>query len=141
VCRGLSGTLPFWLDLSWTTLLSAVVTQRVAREAGLVHGKHPFLFPQGQPVPIGTPGAVSLEGTFLGLGAGVLLALLRALLLPPAPWIGTSIILCAVAAGMTSAGLTAGYFQRTVGAANRSIDLVGSGIAVGISLLCSLLAR
>ncbi len=141
VCRWLAGTLPLWLDLSSTTLLATVLTQRVAHEMGLIHGRHPFLFPQGEPVPIGTPGAVSLEGILSGLGAGVLLVLLRALLLPPAPLVGAGIVLGGVAAGTTTASLTAGYLPPKDRGSDRSTEIVGIGIAAGVTLLLSLLSR
>jgi uncharacterized protein (TIGR00297 family) len=43
-------------------------------EIGQLYGKHPFLITTFRPVPVGTDGAVSVEGTLAGLAAGALLA-------------------------------------------------------------------
>jgi uncharacterized protein (TIGR00297 family) len=46
----------------------------VSSEIGQLYGKHPFLITTFKPVPVGTDGAVSVEGTLAGLTAGVVLA-------------------------------------------------------------------
>ena len=45
----------------------------VSSEIGQVLGKHPILITTLRPVPVGTEGAVSLEGTFAGILASVVL--------------------------------------------------------------------
>lgn len=49
-------------------------------EIGQVLGKHPILITTLRPVPIGTEGAVSLEGTFAGVVASIFVALLGVLM-------------------------------------------------------------
>lgn len=50
----------------------------VSSEIGQLYGKHPFLITSLKPVPVGTDGAVSVEGTLAGLAAGALLGVLGA---------------------------------------------------------------
>lgn len=73
----------------------------VSSEIGQVLGKHPILITTLRPVPVGTEGAVSLEGTFAGIvasivvcAAGVLLQVLTvpaALFCVLAAFIGTTV--------------------------------------------------
>jgi len=46
----------------------------VSSEIGQVLGKHPILITTLRPVPVGTEGAVSLEGTFAGIVASMIVA-------------------------------------------------------------------
>ena len=50
----------------------------VSTEIGQLFGKHPFLITTFKPVPVGTDGAISVEGTLAGLAAGVLIAVVGA---------------------------------------------------------------
>jgi uncharacterized protein (TIGR00297 family) len=54
---------------------ATAVADTVSSEIGQVLGKHPILITTLRPVPVGTEGAVSLEGTFAGIVASVLLCL------------------------------------------------------------------
>ncbi len=48
----------------------------VSSEIGQVLGKHPILITTLRPVPVGTEGAVSLEGTFAGIVAGAIVCVI-----------------------------------------------------------------
>jgi uncharacterized protein (TIGR00297 family) len=73
----------------------------VSSEVGQVLGKHPILITTLRPVPVGTEGAISLEGTFAGIvasmvlcGIGVLLHVINipvASLCVVAAFIGTTV--------------------------------------------------
>jgi uncharacterized protein (TIGR00297 family) len=67
----------------------------VSSEIGQVLGKHPILITTLRPVPVGTEGAISIEGTFAGIFASILLCavgmLLQMISLPVA-------LLCVLAA-------------------------------------------
>lgn len=60
----------------------------VSSEVGQVLGKHPILITNLRPVPVGTEGAISLEGTFAGIVASMILCaagtLLNVLSIPAA---------------------------------------------------------
>lgn len=71
------------LDLSKTLLLLAYVASfstkladTCASEVGKAYGQRTFLISSLQPVPRGTEGAVSLEGTVAGIVAGAIMALM-----------------------------------------------------------------
>jgi uncharacterized protein (TIGR00297 family) len=52
----------------------------VSSEIGQVLGKHPILITTLRPVPVGTEGAISLEGTFAGIVAAIVLCAIGVLL-------------------------------------------------------------
>jgi uncharacterized protein (TIGR00297 family) len=72
-----------WLDRSWESLLllgyvasfSTKLADTTASEVGKAYGKSTFLITTLQPVPRGTEGAVSLEGTLAGILGGVTICL------------------------------------------------------------------
>ena len=71
-----------WLDAGWEPLLllgyvasfSTKLADTTASEVGKAYGKRTFLITTFQPVPRGTEGAVSLEGTLAGIVGGILIA-------------------------------------------------------------------
>jgi uncharacterized protein (TIGR00297 family) len=72
-----------WVDAPWQELLflgyvasfSTKLADTTASEVGKAYGKHTFLITTLQPVPRGTEGAVSLEGTVAGIVASLVIAL------------------------------------------------------------------
>ncbi|HIK28993.1 MAG: TIGR00297 family protein [Oscillatoriaceae bacterium SKW80] len=66
--------VPFFL-LGYVASFSTKLSDTCASEVGKVYGKQTFLITTLQPVPKGTEGAVSLEGTLAGVVASFALAL------------------------------------------------------------------
>ncbi len=63
------------LLLGYVASFSTKLSDTTASEVGKVYGKRTFLITTLQPVPKGTEGAVSLEGTIAGVVASVAVAL------------------------------------------------------------------
>ncbi|WP_293332785.1 TIGR00297 family protein [Microcoleus sp. CAWBG58] len=83
------------LLLGYAASLATKLSDTCASEIGKAYGKHTFLITTLQPVPRGTEGAVSLEGTIAGIVGSILIALVS--------WaVGvidlTGIVFCVVAA-------------------------------------------
>ncbi|MEB3161573.1 MAG: TIGR00297 family protein, partial [Synechocystis sp.] len=80
VCALLTWVVPVaivpWLALGYVASFSTKLSDTTASEVGKAYGKRTFLITTLQPVPRGTEGAVSLEGTLAGFWAGFALALL-----------------------------------------------------------------
>jgi len=55
---------------------ATALSDTVSSEIGQLYGKHPFLITTLKPVPVGTDGAVSVEGTLAGFLAGALIGAL-----------------------------------------------------------------
>lgn len=123
------------LLVAFTAALATAVFDTVSTEIGQVYGRRTFLITTLRPVPPGTDGAVSLEGTAAGLAAGAALAgLAWGLGLIPAPG-------AAVAAAAALVGTTAeSYLGATVEAmhlvdneaVNFANTLVGALAALGL---------
>jgi uncharacterized protein (TIGR00297 family) len=72
-------TYHFFSEVHWPLAFLAgafatAIFDTASSEIGQLYGKHPFLITTMKPVPVGTDGAVSVEGTLAGLAAGALLA-------------------------------------------------------------------
>lgn len=70
-------------DLRWLFAVVAgsfatALFDTASSEIGQLYGRHPFLITTMRPVPVGTDGAVSVEGTIAGLAAGLFLGIIGA---------------------------------------------------------------
>lgn len=70
-----TGAITSLLLLGYVASFSTKLSDTCASEVGKAYGKRTFLITNLQPVPRGTEGAVSLEGTLAGLVASAALAL------------------------------------------------------------------
>jgi uncharacterized protein (TIGR00297 family) len=130
---------PLWL-LGYVASLSTKLSDTCASEIGKAYGKNTFLITTLQPVPAGTEGAVSLEGT----GAGVIGSLIIALLSFGVGLITNPIdvIVCAIAAffatnveSLIGATLQSRYAWLTNEVVNGINTAIGAIAAVLIALL------
>jgi uncharacterized protein (TIGR00297 family) len=72
-----------WLNAAWESLLilgyvasfATKLSDTTASEVGKAYGKSTFLITTLKPVPRGTEGAISLEGTLAGIVGGILISL------------------------------------------------------------------
>jgi uncharacterized protein (TIGR00297 family) len=64
------------LGLGYVASFSTKLSDTCASEVGKAYGKRTFLITTLQPVPRGTEGAVSLEGTLAGIVASIVIALI-----------------------------------------------------------------
>lgn len=91
----MSSIWPSLLALGFVASLSTKLSDTTATEIGKAYGKRTFLITTLQPVPRGTEGAVSLEGTIAGAVASVALATVT-WAIGLVPFVGVAI--CAIAA-------------------------------------------
>jgi len=125
--------------------LATAVFDTVSSEIGQVYGRRPFLVTTLRPVPAGTEGAVSVEGTLAGAAASGILALaaLALGLMGSFGWTGSMVVVAAAFIG----GMVESYLGASpLFAAGPSINnealnfantLVGALAAVA---LCGVLA-
>lgn len=76
--RALIPTAALWVTLLWLGYVSSFSTKlsdTTASEVGKAYGKRTFLITTLKPVPAGTEGAVSLEGTLAGVLGSAVIAL------------------------------------------------------------------
>jgi uncharacterized protein (TIGR00297 family) len=140
---------PAWLPLllvGFTASFAAKLADTCGSEIGKRWGRHTVLITSLRPVPPGTEGAISLEGTLASL-AGSLLMVLLALalgLLPGAPP-AFSATTSAAAALITVVGLVATLLESVIGATAQrrfawlSNELV-NGVQTALAALLAMLA-
>jgi uncharacterized protein (TIGR00297 family) len=136
-----------WLNAGWESLLilgyvasfATKLSDTTASEVGKAYGKSTFLITTLKPVPRGTEGAISLEGTLAGIIGGILISLV-AYSLEMITFRG--VIICTIAA------FVATNIESVIGATLQSdIDwlsnelvnvintIVGAVVAISIALL------
>ncbi|MEM9907363.1 MAG: TIGR00297 family protein [Cyanobacteria bacterium P01_D01_bin.44] len=124
-----------WLVLGLVASLATKLSDTSATEIGKAYGQHTFLITTLKPVPRGTEGAVSLEGTLAGAVGSILLATFAWGIGLIAP---VGILICAIAAfiatniesliGATVEGKIPGLTHDVVNIIN---TLIGAVVAVG----------
>jgi len=85
---------PLWL-LGYTASISTKLADTFASEIGKAYGRHTYLITSFQPVPAGTEGAVSTEGTIAGVVGSLLIAVAGWLVHLIGVW---DMAICAIAA-------------------------------------------
>jgi len=99
---------PLLFRLAFAAAFATAAADTASSEIGQLLGRRTFLITTLRPVPRGTEGAVSLEGTLAGIAASVVVAALGAAV-GLYPWIGVAAIAVAAFLGTT--------FESIVGAA------------------------
>ncbi len=132
-------------DLFMVALVASFATavfDTVSSELGQVYGRRPFLITSLRPVPVGTEGAVSLEGTLLGLAASILLsgAAFGLGLLGLLGWQGAPVAVAAALIGTTLESYLGVILGRAGGvvdneAMNFTNTVVGASAAIGFCAL------
>ncbi|MBD2326309.1 TIGR00297 family protein [Alkalinema sp. FACHB-956] len=143
------GQLPAWatllpplLLLAYTASMATKLSDTCASEIGKAYGKRTFLITTLKPVPRGTEGAVSLEGTIAGIMASLVIALVGwGLGLVPHQYpIGIAICVLAafVATNLESvigATLQTQFSWLTNELVNVINTLIGALVAIGLGVL------
>jgi uncharacterized protein (TIGR00297 family) len=72
--------MTLWLALAYAGAFAAALADTCASELGPLHGKKAILLWTVEPVPHGTPGAVSTTGTIFGVMGAIMVGLLAVML-------------------------------------------------------------
>jgi uncharacterized membrane protein len=129
--------LPPLLLLAYTSSIATKLSDTAASEIGKAYGQRTFLITTLKPVPRGTEGAVSLEGTIAGVIASLLIAAIAWVLglIPHQHPIG--IVICLVAA------FVATNLESVIGATvqekfewltNELVNVINTAIGAGVAM-------
>ena len=143
------GTLPQWsmalpplLLLAYTSSIATKLSDTAASEIGKAYGKRTFLITTLKPVPRGTEGAVSLEGTIAGVIASVFIAAIAwALGLIPHQYpIGVGIcVLAAFVATNLESVIGATIQENFEWLTNELVNVINTAIGAVVAIMIGLL--
>ncbi|CAN1209115.1 TIGR00297 family protein [Tumidithrix helvetica PCC 7403] len=127
-----------WL-LAYTASLSTKLADTCASEIGKAYGKSTFLITTFKPVPAGTEGAVSLEGTAAGVLGGILIAAIAWAVGFISPlgiaWCTIAALIATNIESLIGATLQSRYAWLTNEVVNGINTAIGAVVAVAIALL------
>ena len=106
----------------------------VSSEIGQVLGKHPILITTLRPVPVGTEGAVSLEGTFAGIVASAVIALLG-VLFHMINWPAAGFVVIAAFIGTTAESYLGATLEQMKMIDNEIINFMNTLIGAAAAML------
>ena len=119
--------------LAFTAALVAGASDTVASEIGKAWGRRTFLLTTLQPVPPGTHGAMSAEGTAAGIGSAALLALAAwALGLVTLPL--TAVVVAAATAGALVESALAALLEHRGVLNNDVLNFLNTGAAAAVAI-------
>lgn len=135
--------MPLWESLApGLALVAAFATatsDTLGSEIGQLYGRRPVLPTTWRPVPPGTEGAVSVEGTLAGIaGSAVLGAVGWASGLYGPGWIG--VVVVAAFAGTSVESYVGAVWGRKAKIGNEAMNFVNTLVGAAVALLAALLA-
>ena len=127
---------PQLLGLAFAGAFATAAADTASSEIGQLIGRRTFLITTLKPVPRGTEGAVSLEGTLAGVAASLVVAALGAAV-GLYPWLGVVSVAVAAFAGTTLESLAGATLERRGWLDNEAINflntLVGALVAMALA--------
>ncbi|MEO0373542.1 MAG: TIGR00297 family protein [Cyanobacteria bacterium P01_A01_bin.17] len=131
------------LLLGYVASFSTKLSDTTASEVGKAYGQRTFLITTLRPVPRGTEGAVSLEGTLAGIVASIVLALLGWAVGLVSPlgmvWCAISAFIATNIESLIGATLQSRFAWLTNEVVNGINTAIGAAAAIGIALLAQAL--
>ena len=129
---------PSLLALGFVASLSTKLSDTTATEIGKAYGKRTFLITTLQPVPRGTEGAVSLEGTVAGAFASIALAAV-AWFTGLVPLVGVGICAIAALGATTVESIIGATIEEKISWLTHDLvniinTTIGAALAIGIGL-------
>jgi uncharacterized protein (TIGR00297 family) len=123
-----------WLSLAYVASFSTKLSDTTASEVGKAYGKRTFLITSLKPVPPGTEGAVSLEGTLAGVVGSAAIALVGWIVGLIDPW-GVLICLIAAFVATNAESLIGATLQnRFTWLTNEVVNIINTAIGALVAL-------
>lgn len=127
---------PVLFGLAFAGAFATAVADTASSEIGQVLGRRTFLITTFRPVPRGTEGAVSVEGTLAGVIASAVIAALGAAV-GLFPWIGVAAVVVAAFVGTTFESVVGAALEKRQLLDNEALNflntLVGALVAVAFT--------
>ncbi len=125
--------------VGYVCAIATALSDTTSSELGKVHGRHPILITTLRRVPPGTEGAVSIEGTLLGMAASAVIAGLALALGVVSVPSSAVIVVVAAFVGTTAESYLGAAVQGVKGVSNEAVNvfltLVGAGVGIGLRVI------
>lgn len=125
---------PLWMRIALVASFATAIFDTVASELGQVYGRYPVLPLTGENVPIGTEGAISMEGTLFGLLGAVFLSGV-AWLLGAIPASAIPIVVMSAFVGGCAESVIAASIRKDFTWKNEIMNFANTAIGGGMALL------
>jgi uncharacterized protein (TIGR00297 family) len=127
------------LALGYVASLATKLSDTCGSEIGKAYGKTPILITTLQPVPPGTEGAVSVEGTVAGIVGSAVLALFAvAIGLLPLPAVGIVLVAAFIACNFESF-LGATYQGKVAWLTNEVVNAINTTVGAAVAMAAAAL--
>ncbi len=123
------------LTLAYVSSFSTKLSDTTASEIGKAYGQRTFLITTLKPVPPGTEGAVSLEGTLAGIGGSALIATLAWGIGLIAPWGVAVCIVAALAATTVESWIGATLQNQFPWLTNELVNVINTTVGAVLALV------
>lgn len=140
VCAVLAATTPYpvLFALAFAAAFATAASDTAGSEIGQLYGRRAYLPTTFRPVPPGTDGAVSVEGTVAGILASLLLGALGAAV-GLFPWVGVAVVAVAAFVGTTLESILGATVESRGLLDNEAMNflntLVGALVAAGAAMV------
>lgn len=121
--------------LGYVASFSTKLSDTTASEVGKAYGKRTFLITTLQPVPRGTEGAVSLEGTLAGAAASAVIAGLAWAIAMISPWGLLWCIIAAFIATNLESVIGATVQEKFTWLTNEVVNIINTLIGAGVAIV------
>ncbi|MFN3531969.1 MAG: DUF92 domain-containing protein [Candidatus Brocadia sp.] len=125
---------PEIFKVAFVAAFATATFDTISSELGQIYGKRPILLTTMRPVPVGTDGAISAEGTILGVLSATFVSM-EAYLLHLINLQSIAIVIIASFIGTTVESILGATIERRKWVSNEVINFINISTGAGVSLL------
>jgi uncharacterized protein (TIGR00297 family) len=124
---------PEIFTIAFVAAFATATFDTISSELGQIYGKRPFLITTMRPAPAGTDGAISVEGTILGVLSATFISM-EAYLLHLINLRSIAIVIIAAFAGTTVESILGATIERKKWVSNEVVNFINISTGAGVSL-------
>jgi len=126
--------IPEVFKIAFVAAFATATFDTISSELGQIYGKRPILITTMKSVPVGTDGAISIEGTILGVSSAALIGT-EAYLLQLISLSSIIVVVIAAFIGTTVESVLGATIERRKWVSNEVINFINISTGAGVSML------
>ena len=126
--------IPEVFKIAFVAAFATATFDTISSELGQIYGKRPILITTMKSVPVGTDGAISIEGTILGVSSAALIGA-EAYLLQLISLSSIIIVVIAAFIGTTVESVLGATIERRKWVSNEVVNFINISTGAGVSML------